>query len=68
MATFRIPKQTDRTLLNALVAVRDDLSELVGFQIHVFNHEPGGTRIHLPEAEPEKAASIAPKSQRCSLG
>jgi hypothetical protein len=59
MATFRIPKQTDRTLLQALVAVRDDLKGLVGFQIYVLNHDPGGNQIQLSEADPEKAESIA---------
>jgi hypothetical protein len=59
MATFRIPKQTDRTLLQALVAVQDDLKELVGFQIYVLNHDPGGNQIQLPDTDPEKAESIA---------
>jgi hypothetical protein len=61
MAVFRIPRQTDRALVRALISIREDLNEFgIPFQIRVLTLDVGGAPFDLPENEPEAAPTIEP--------
>jgi hypothetical protein len=58
MAQFRIPKQTDRSILGALIKIRDEVKDLLRLEIQIQSFEPVGQTITLPDASPEKAPGI----------
>lgn len=55
---FRIPRQKDQSLVNALTAIRDEMSELGKFYLRVYPH-PNGPHIDIKEEAPEKSTAIA---------
>jgi hypothetical protein len=58
MAEFKIPRQTDRALINALVAIREDLKWVIStLDIAVFASEHG-PEVQVAGPEPEKAPTI----------
>lgn len=61
MPAFKIPRQSDETLLRAIAQVRGDLSGFkLPFQIRVMPFEPGGQPLDLPDQHPENAPPLAP--------
>jgi hypothetical protein len=55
---FKIPKQKDQSLIEALTLIRNEMQDLVKLVISV-NPHVNGTHIRIPDPEPVKAASIA---------
>jgi hypothetical protein len=55
---FRIPRQKDQSLIEALTAIRNEMQELVKLVIGVTPHV-NGTHIRIPDPEPVKAVAIA---------
>ena len=58
MPQLRIPKQTDRALILALAAIRDDLKPLRLLTIQVVTAQPGGATVDLPDQQPDAAGAI----------
>lgn len=58
MPQFRIPKQTDRSLIQALNSICQEMASLREFTIEIVAHENGGPTYTLPRTNPEDAIEI----------
>ena len=54
---FRIPKQTDRSLLTALAAIRDAVKPLCQLVIEIKAHT-GASDVELPDGDPTEANNV----------